>query len=148
MVAAWRWAGGGRRLAWMVGLALFLRLAAGVAAAVALPINGYNVPDDRAGYIFTDAHRRDDQAWELAQSGKPFVAAFDKTFYTDQYGGLLALSTLTYKVFSPDTHRPILIVLLASLAAAVGIPFLYKAARRPVERKVGCVCSLACRAIS
>ncbi len=129
LLAAWRWAGGGKLLAWMVGLALFLRLVAGVAASVALPINGYDVPDDKAGYIFTDAHRRDDQAWELAQSGKPIVAAFDKTFYTDQYGGLLGLSAVTYRVFSPDTHRPMIMVLLASLAAALGIPFLYNAAR-------------------
>ncbi|MGE5073930.1 MAG: hypothetical protein ACM3MF_10925, partial [Anaerolineae bacterium] len=126
---AWRATGGGRSMAWMIGLALALRLAAGVAAYLALPINGYDVPDDRAGYVFTDAHRRDDQAWELAHSGKPLTAAFDKTFYTDQYGGLLAISALTYKVFSPDTHRPLLVAVLAALTAAFGIPYLFHAAR-------------------
>ena len=93
-----------------------------------LDLAGHDAPDDKAGYVFTDAHRRDDQAWELAQSGKPLSAAFDKTFYTDQYGGLLAISALTYKIFSPDTHRPLLITLLASLIAALGIPFLFQAA--------------------
>ena len=129
LAAAWRWAGGGRTVAWMIGLALFLRLAAGVATYLALPVNGHNVPDDKAGYVFTDAHRRDDQAWELAQSGKPLSAAFDKTYYTDQYGGLLAISALTYKIFSPDTHRPLMVVLLAALTAALGVPFLLQAAR-------------------
>ncbi len=129
LMAAWKWAGRGRMLAWMIGLALFLRLASGVATYLALPINGYNVPDDKAGFVFTDAHRRDDQAWELAQSGKPLFAAFDKTFYTDQYGGLLAISALTYKVFSPDTHRPLIVLLLAALTAALGVPFLLQAAR-------------------
>ncbi len=129
LVSVWLWAGGGNILAWMIGLALLLRLAAGIAAYIALPVNGYDVPDDKAGYVFTDAHRRDDQAWELAQSGKPFMEAFDKTFYTDQYGGLLALSALTYKVFSPDAHRPLIIVLVASITAALGMPFLYKATR-------------------
>ncbi len=129
LVISWRWSGGSRSMAWMVGLALFLRLAAGVGTYIALPINGHDVPDDKAGFVFTDAHRRDDQAWELAQSGKPLTAAFDKTYYTDQYGGLLAMSALTYKVFSPDAHRPLLIVLLASLVAALGMPFLFQAAR-------------------
>ncbi|HEX8992337.1 MAG TPA: hypothetical protein VF784_11725 [Anaerolineales bacterium] len=129
LATAWRWAGGGRTVAWMIGLALFLRLAAGVTTYLALPVNGHNVPDDKAGYVFTDAHRRDDQAWELAQSGKPITAAFDKTFYTDQYGGLLAISALTYKIFSPDTHRPLIVVLLAALTAALGVPLLLKAAR-------------------
>jgi len=129
MLAAWRWAGGGKLLVWMTGLALVLRLAAGVAVYVALPVDGHNVPDDKAGFVFTDAHRRDDQAWELASSGKPLWDAFNKSYYTDQYGGLLALSALTYKVFSPDAHRPLLILLLAALTAALGVPFLYKATR-------------------
>lgn len=129
LTSAWRWAGGGRTLAWMAGLALALRLAAGVATYLALPVNGYNVPDDKAGFVFTDAHRRDDQAWELAQSGKSLLGAFDKTYYTDQYGGLLALSALTYKLFSPDVHRPLIVLLLAALTAALGIPFFLKAAQ-------------------
>ena len=136
LTAAWRWAGGGRRMAWMIGLALALRLAAGAGTYLALPVNGYDVPDDRAGYVFTDAHRRDAQAWELAQSGRPLSAAFDKSYYTDQYGGLLAISALTYEVFSPDVHRPLMVVLLAALVAALGIPFLYRAARLLWDERV------------
>lgn len=127
LVVVWRWAGGGKALAWMTGLALLLRLASGIAIYIALPINGHDSPDDKAGFVFTDAHRRDDQAWQLASSGQSLIAAFDKTYYTDQYGGLLALSALTYKVFSPDAHRPLLILSLAALTAALGVPFLYKA---------------------
>ncbi|MFN2184247.1 MAG: hypothetical protein ACK2UU_09665 [Anaerolineae bacterium] len=128
LLAAWRWAGAGRPLAWMIGLALVLRIGAGVGAYLALPINGYNEPDDRAGFVFTDAHRRDDQAWELASSNKPIWAAFDKSYYTDQYGGMLALSALAYKTLSPDAHRPLLVLSLAALAAALGLPFFFKAA--------------------
>src|SRR5581483_4249774 len=127
LITAWRWAGGGKVLAWMIALAALLRIAAGVAVYIALPIDGYNVPDDKAGYVFTDAHRRDDQAWDLASSGKPLWSAFDKTYYTDQYGGLLAISALAYKIFSPDVHRPLLILLLAALTAALGVPFFYRA---------------------
>jgi hypothetical protein len=139
LVIAWRWGVGGKTLAWMIGLALLLRLAAGVAVYIALPINGHNSPDDKAGYVFTDAHRRDDQAWGLASSDKPLWSAFDKSYYTDQYGGLLAFSAFTYRYLSPDAHRPLLIILLAALTAALGVPFLYKAARLLWDEKLASV---------
>ncbi len=127
MLATWRWAGGGKTLAWMTVLAVVLRLAVGVGIYLVLPIDGYNVPDDKAGFVFTDAHRRDDQAWELASSGKPIWSAFDRSYYTDQYGGLLAGSAIAYRVFSADSHRPLLILALAAIAAALGVPFFFRA---------------------
>jgi hypothetical protein len=141
LVAAWRWAGTGKMLAWMTGLAVLLRLIAGVAVDLALPIDGYNVPDDRAGFVFTDAHRRDDQAWDLAASGKPLLAGFDRTYYTDQYGGLLVLSALTYRGLSPDAHRPILILALAALTAGLGVPFLFRATRAVWDERLAAACA-------
>lgn len=141
LVCAWRWAGAGKLLGWMTALALALRLATGVAVYIVLPIDGYNEPDDRAGFVFTDAHRRDDQAWQLATSGKPLWAAFDKSYYTDQYGGLLALSAVTYRLLSPDTHRPLLILVLASLTAALGVPFFSRAASRLGDARLGSLAS-------
>jgi hypothetical protein len=130
LLAAVRWGGGGRTLAVMSALALGLRLLVGTTLYLMLPVDGYDEPDDRAGHVFTDAHRRDDQSWELASSEAPLWAAFDRSYYTDQYGGLLALSALTYRGLSPDTHRPLLILALAALAAALGVPFFYRAAAR------------------
>ncbi len=124
-----RWAGGGRALAWMVALAFTLRLITGVGIYLALPVNGYDDVDDRAGFFFTDAHRRDDQAWELAQSDESILSAFNKTYHTDQYGGLLAFSSLAYRLLSPDAHRPILLILLSAIVAALGMPFFWRAAR-------------------
>ena len=124
-----RWAGGGRALAWMAVLTFGLRLLTGVGVYMALPVNGYDDVDDRAGFFFTDAHRRDDQAWELAQSDEPIFSAFNKTYHTDQYGGLLAFTSLAYRVLSPDAHRPILLILLSAIVAALGIPFFWCAAR-------------------
>ncbi len=140
LTAAWRWAGGGRTLLWMIGLAVLLRLAAGVAVYLVLPIDGHNVPDDKAGFVFTDAHRRDDQAWELSASGKPLLAGFDRNFYTDQYGGLLVLSALTYRLLSADAHRPLLILALAALTAALGAPFLMRAARTLWNERLAVLC--------
>jgi len=53
------WANGGRTLLWIIALAFFLRLAVGVALHLGLPVYGHADEDDRAGYVFTDAHRRD-----------------------------------------------------------------------------------------
>ena len=124
-----RWAGGGRVLAWMIALTFALRLATGIGVYLALPVDGYNEPDDRAGFFFTDAHRRDDQAWELAQSDESLLSAFNKTYHTDQYGGLLAFTSLAYRYLSPDAHRPILLMLLSAIVAALGMPFFWRAAQ-------------------
>jgi len=126
LLATWRWAGGSRPLAWLIALAFLLRLVSGVALHLLLPVFGYADVDDRAGYVFTDAHRRDVQAWELASSDRWITAAFSKEFYSDQYGGLLAFSALIYRYLSPDAHRPLLLVLLSALVAAVGVPFLWQ----------------------
>lgn len=129
LLAAWRWAGGGRTLVWLIALAFLLRLVSGVALHLLLPVIGYEDVDDRAGYVFTDAHRRDAQAWELAASEHWIGEAFRKEYYTDQYGGLLALSALMYRYLSPDAHRPLLLVMLSALVAALGVPFLWKGTR-------------------
>ena len=129
LTALWRWAGGGRTLLIIMTLALGLRLASAVALHVFLPINGYDNEQQRAGYVFYDAFRRDAQAWELAQSDESVLTAFSKEYYTDQYGGLLALSAGAYRTLSPDAHRPLLIALLGAFAAALGVSFFWKSAR-------------------
>jgi len=124
------WAGGGRILAWMIALAFALRLLIGVGVHMVLPIDGYpDDPDDSAGFLFTDAHRRDEQAWDLAGSDEPIISAFNKTYHTDQYGGLLAFTSLAYRVLSPDAHRVILPILLSAIMATLGMPFFWRAAQ-------------------
>jgi len=131
-----RWAGGGRPLAWMITFALVLRLVVGVGTYLALPVDGYDEPDDRAGFVYTDAHNRDDQAWELAVSDQPVLSAFNRKFHSDQYGGLLAFITLVYRLLSPDAHRPLLPVVLTAIAGTIGIPFFWKAAHQFFESRV------------
>ena len=154
LVFSTRWAGNGastaasaytrpplsaKILAWMMALAFALRLAGGVATYLILPVNGNDSPDDRAGHIFTDAHRRDDQAWGLASSDLPIYDAFSKTYAYDQYGGLLAFSAFIYRYFSPDAHRPLMLVLLSAFIAALGLPFLWKAASQQWGEKVAVI---------
>jgi hypothetical protein len=136
LVPAFRWSGGGKTLWWMIALAFTLRLVVGVATSFALPVDGYNDPDDRAGFVFTDAHNRDTQAWRLADIDKNIWEAFNKKYHTDQYGGLLAFSAVVYRYLSIDFHRPLLLILISALIAALGFPFLWKAAAQLWGEKV------------
>jgi hypothetical protein len=136
LVASIRWASGGKTLAWIVGLAFILRLGGGVATYTLLPVYGYDDADDQAGYVFTDAHRRDAQAWELASSERPIPDAFSSKYASDQYGGLLALSAFVYRYLSPDEQRPLMLILVSALVAALGVPFLWRAAHQAFGEKV------------
>jgi hypothetical protein len=105
-----------------------LRLSAGIALALLLPIFGYqNNTEHLSGYVYTDASIRDGQAWDLAISGKPLSQAFSGQFSGDQYGGMLALSALIYRFISPDAHRQFLILILGATFSAWGVLCLGKA---------------------
>jgi len=108
-------------------MAVFLRLAVGVALMLLLPEVGYDSESHQGGYYYLDAAVRDRQAWQLAQSGAPLWKAFSGDYAGDQYGGMLALSAGIYRMLSPDAHRPWLILLLAAAAAGWGVLCLGKA---------------------
>nr|BAL56952.1 hypothetical protein HGMM_F45G04C25 [uncultured Chloroflexota bacterium] len=116
-----------RRVSWG---SFLIRLALGLGLYLSLSFYGYPNEQERAGYVFTDAYRRDQQAWELAQSGLPLTRAFEERFYADQYGGLLAISAALYRYLSPDAHRPLLIVALAAWVGALGGVYFWRLARR------------------
>lgn len=125
-----------KKLIWIIVLAFALRLLVGVGIHIGLPLYGHEDDDDKAGYIFTDAHLRDNQAWELASSERPILSAFTDRFAYDQYGGLLAFSALVYRYLSPNAHNPLLLIILSALVAALGVPFLWKAASQVFGEKV------------
>jgi hypothetical protein len=96
-----------------------------------LPVYGYqDNAEHHAGYFYTDSYIRDNQAWELANTGAPLTSAFSGRFTGDQYGGMLAISAFIYRFLSPDAHRPILILILNAIASAVGLLCLWKATSR------------------
>ena len=130
------WAGGGKTLSVVIALAFLLRLGIGIALHLGLPIYGHADADDRFGYVFTDAHTRDTQAWRLAASDLPIVDAFSEKYSSDQYGGLLAFNAFLYRHLSPDAKRPLLLILFSAFFAALGVPFLWKAVREVFGEKV------------
>jgi hypothetical protein len=129
LVMFWRWAGAGKILFWIMLAALVLRIGFGVALEQVLPVAGSGADNQLAGYVFYDSYHRDTQAWSLAESDQSILLAFSKSYSMDQYGGMLALSALTYRVLSPDMHRPLLVIVLAALTAAAGVALAWKAAR-------------------
>lgn len=105
--------------------AILLRVLFGVGIALMLPMHGYDEVPQRAGYIFRDAYTRDRQAWEFVEQQKPVSQMFNREeLYSDQYGGMLAISAGIYRVFSADAHRPWLIILLSAFASGIGVLFL------------------------
>jgi hypothetical protein len=98
----------------------------GVGLYLGLPVYGHSDTDDQSGYVFTDAHIRDNQAWMLASSEQPIVEAFSRKYASDQYGGLLAFNALIYRSLSPDAQRPLMLILFSAFFAALGVPFLWR----------------------
>ena len=125
-----------KTLAWILLLVFALRLLVGTSLHLGLPIYGYEDEDDKAGYVFTDSHIRDNQAWSLASSDHPILDAFSKKFASDQYGGLLAFAAFVYRYLSPDAQRPLMLILLSAIVAALGVPFLWVGTRRVFGEKV------------
>ena len=142
LTASWRLAGGGKTLGVILALAFALRLGLGVGAYVLEPRIGYDNPVNKAGYLFTDAFVRDNQAWDLATSSNSLMTAFDEKLVSDQYGGLLWVSSLEYRYLSPDAHRPLLVTLLAALFGALGAAFVWAAGKRISTEKLAQVSAL------
>ncbi|HEY59770.1 MAG TPA: hypothetical protein G4N92_03645 [Anaerolineae bacterium] len=127
LIRVWMGLGKSRKVSFLILIAFILRLSLGIFLFIGLPIWGYDEAPPNAGYLYLDAYRRDSDAWQLASSGEPLWTAFRDEFYTDQYGGLLSISAAIYRYLSPDTHRPLIILILSAFVATLGIPFFWKA---------------------
>ncbi len=134
LLIVWVRSGSSRQLFWMMLIAFLLRITIGVLLTLGLPKFGYPEEHQLAGYFFPDAFNRDAQAWTLATNGNSILAAFSGEFVNDQYGGLLGLSAIIYRLFSADAHRPYLMIIVSAAVSAMGLPFLVKASRRFVAQ--------------
>ncbi|MFN2146707.1 MAG: hypothetical protein ACK2T7_15260 [Anaerolineales bacterium] len=119
-----------RWLIWLVAGAIVLRLAVGIFWVAALPVWGNPNEVQQAGYVMFDPYLRDGAAWELAQSGEPLLSAFGGYSAHDQYGGLLFLSALTYRLLGGEVHQPLLMVMLTGMASGMAVLFVWAFIRR------------------
>lgn len=128
LYGVWKAVNASRKAITIAFVAFGIRLVIGVALTLLLPVFGYqNNQEHQSGYVYTDAYVRDNQAWSLAISGESLGSAFTSEFSGDQYGGLLALSALVYRLLSPDAHRPVLLLIFGAFASAWGVLCLWKA---------------------
>lgn len=126
-----------RQLAFLLVGAALLRLALGAIWTVTLPGAGYASPAEMRGYVMADAYDRDRGAFELSQSGKPLLRAFQGSYHrADQYGGLLYLSAWLYRYVGGSAHQPLLVVVISSAFSALSVIFLWAFSRRGWNRQV------------
>lgn len=138
LLRAWRFFGGARALAVLLLVTFLSRLLLGIFIHTALPTIGYDTPVENAGYVYSDAYTRDNGALALAKSDQTLFAAFGEGSI-DQYGGLMFLSAVVYRLFDVDQARPLFITILAALTMTAGLAFLFDALRRRWGAKVALV---------
>ncbi len=117
--------GAGKTLLAAALIAMGLRVLVGVVLYRGLPIWGYDEQAQRAGYVFWDSYKRDTDAWSRSGMDQALTTAFTDPTESDQYGGVLFLSSSVYRTLSPDTHRPILIVVLTAAVSALAVLFAW-----------------------
>jgi hypothetical protein len=117
-------------LAWMILLSMVLRLGLGIALFQLLPVYGYDTDQQKGGYVFFDAYRREAQAVDIARSDQPIWSALGGKYATDQYGGYLMLTSAVHRYLSPDDYRPQLILIVSAAMCTLGLPFIWAAVKR------------------
>ncbi|MFQ5923121.1 MAG: hypothetical protein ACE5M4_09780 [Anaerolineales bacterium] len=120
------WLGAPRTIVVAASVAVALRLLVALGLGWGLPRFGYPNSDPHVeGYLYIDSLHRDADAWELAQSSGPLSQAFTEPAESDQYGGLLFVSGLLYRTFTPDVFRPMLVATLAALSGGLAVLFTW-----------------------
>jgi hypothetical protein len=135
-ICSWKALNGDRKLAVLLIVTFSTRLVLGVVLHQVLPQAGFDTEVQRAGYVYSDAFKRDQVAWQLAASGEPLGEVWTKDLGSDQYGGLLFLSTLTYRLLSMDTARPLLITILGAFCMTIGLAFLFSTLKQRWSERV------------
>lgn len=125
LLRTWRGMGESRSLGIFMAVAFLLRIGLGIVFYQVLPAAGYDTEVQNAGFIYSDAYERNAEAFRIASSGSSLIAPFTSQIKSDQYGGLLAMTALIYRIFSPDAARPLLVTLLAAFVYTLGMAFLW-----------------------
>lgn len=140
LLAGWRLVRSENPPRWLAALLLgaaILRLGLGVLWYTGLPAWGYASPAETAGYVMSDAYDRDTSAWDLAQSEKPLVKAFQGGYRRyDQYGGLLFMSAAVYRYLGGGVHQSLLMIVLSAAFSTLAILFTWAFARRAWNDRV------------
>lgn len=132
-LAGWVWRGvgrgeGGRSLLAAFLVAFALRFALGLAWGNLLPPYGNDVPHHEAGFFFPDAYDRDRSAWSIGRTDTSLLDSFDGA-KGDQYGSLLFLTAVIYRLFGPAVEWTVLPMAVAALFGALAVLLTWGFAR-------------------
>ena len=114
-----------RGVALALAAAVLLRLLLGTGLFFALPAVGYDTKPQNQGYVYYDAYARDTDAYARGRSDRPLTSAFADRTASDQYGGLLLVSSAAYRYLSEGVHRPLMIVVLAAAVSSLAVIFTW-----------------------
>lgn len=120
-----------------VVVAIAFRLLLGVIWYAALPEFGYDSDVNQAGYVMSDAFKRDSAAWELSQSELSLLDSFRGYSESDQYGGLLFFSASVYRFLGTSVHQPLLIIIFTSTFSGLAVCFGWGLAKQLWNEKIG-----------
>jgi len=131
--------GAGKALLVVALVALGLRVLMGVVLYRGLPVWGYDEKPQRAGYVFWDSYKRDTDAWSRSGMDQALTTAFTNPTGSDQYGGVLFISSSIYRYLSPDTQRPLLIVVVSAAVSALAVLFAWGFAASAIGDKAAMI---------
>jgi hypothetical protein len=131
--------GAGKILLVAALVALGLRVLVGVVLYRGLPVWGYDEKPQRAGYVFWDSYKRDTDAWSRSRMDQALTTAFTNPKGSDQYGGVLFLSSSIYRYLSPDTQRPLLIVVMSAAVSALAVLFAWGFVASAIGKKAAMI---------
>jgi len=140
LMLAWKSLGKEMQPRWLgiaLAVAVFLRLGFALFTSNALPVVGYDTPIQKAGHLFRDSYKRDEQAWTYAVEDEPLVHVLSEPLRSDQYGGLLLLSASIYRATALEVHRPFLIVVLTATVSAIAVLYTWGFTRKVFGDKAG-----------
>ena len=140
LLVAWKSLGEEIQPRWLgiaLAVAVILRMGFALFTSNALPVVGYDTPIQKAGHLFRDSFKRDEQAWTYALDGEPLVNLLSEPLRSDQYGGLLLLSAGIYRTTGLEVHRPLLIVVLTATVSAIAVLYTWGFTRKVFGDKAG-----------
>ena len=111
-------------------IAIGFRLILGCVWFSSLPTYGYDSDVNQAGYVMSDAYKRDQAAWILAESENSLFDSFRGFSNTDQYGGLLFFSAFIYRFLGADIHQPLLMVVMTSTISGLAVLYGWAISKR------------------
>jgi hypothetical protein len=116
-------------------VALALRMATALVLAALLPAYGNDVRHHDAGTFFPDAFVRDRTAFAIGRTETSLLDSFDSAI-GDQYGTLLFLTAVVYRLFGPEVDRTNLPVAAAAVFGSLAVVWTWGFALRAFDRRV------------